>query len=110
VTAHEILEATATYPVLTRAKRSLQTGVWSGPKTRAYELVSQEMCLKNDIILRGNRIVLPERLWKRRLALAHEGHQRIVKTKMLLRQKVWWPGIDAQVERLVKVFRVRRRD
>jgi hypothetical protein len=61
------------------------------------------MCLKNDIILRGNRIVLPERLWERTLALAYEGHQGIVKTKMLLRQKVWWPGIDAQVERLIKV-------
>jgi hypothetical protein len=103
VTAQEILEATATDPVLTKVKRSLQTGEWSGPETRPYELVSQEMCLKNDIILRGNRIVLPERLWERTLALAHEGHQGIVKTKMLLRQKVWWPGIDAQVERLVKV-------
>ncbi|GFO10037.1 transposon tf2-11 polyprotein [Plakobranchus ocellatus] len=30
--------------------------------------------------------------------LAHEGHLGIVKTKQLLREKIWFPGIDAKVE------------
>lgn len=32
------------------------------------------------------------------MKLAHEGHQGIVKTKSLLREKVWFPGIDRLVE------------
>ena len=30
--------------------------------------------------------------------LAHEGHQGLTKTKQKLRSKVWWAGIDRQVE------------
>jgi hypothetical protein len=35
------------------------------------------------------------------LNLAHEGHQGMVKTKRLLRSRVWFPGIDRAVESLV---------
>ena len=40
---------------------------------------------------------MPTSLRERTLKLAHEGHQGIVKTKHLLRQKVWWPGIDTAI-------------
>ena len=33
--------------------------------------------------------------------IAHEGHQGIIKTKQLLRTKVWWPGINRDVNNLV---------
>ncbi|CAC5409522.1 unnamed protein product [Mytilus coruscus] len=42
---------------------------------------------------------------KQTLQLAHEGHQGIVKKKLRLREKVWWPGIDQDAENLVKSCR-----
>ena len=33
---------------------------------------------------------------------AHEGHQGMVRTKARLREKVWWPGVDKQVEEVVR--------
>ena len=36
--------------------------------------------------------------------LAHEGHQGIVRTKSRLREKVWWPNIDKQVESFIKAY------
>ncbi|MCP3661683.1 MAG: hypothetical protein GY696_04180, partial [Gammaproteobacteria bacterium] len=33
---------------------------------------------------------------------AHIGHPGMVRMKRLLHQPYWWPGIDKQVERLVK--------
>ena len=36
------------------------------------------------------------------LSLAHEGHQGLVKTKRLLREKVWFPGIDAQAKSMIE--------
>ena len=50
------------------------------------------------IILRGQRILIPNTLRKRTVQLAHMGHQGIVKTKELIRALVWFPGIDAMVE------------
>lgn len=43
--------------------------------------------------------MLPTALRKRALlALAHEGLQGIVKTKALVREKIWFPGLKAAVE------------
>ena len=52
--------------------------------------------------MKGSRQVIPTSLSERVLSIAHTGHQGIVKTKQLLRTKVWWPGIDNDVETLVK--------
>ncbi|CAG2242713.1 unnamed protein product [Mytilus edulis] len=60
-------------------------------------------CVKADFM--GSRIVIPDKLRKQTLQLAHEGHQGIVKTKLRLREKVWWPGIDQDAENLVKSCR-----
>ena len=46
------------------------------------------------IIPRGSRIILSERLRLKAIHIAHEDHQGLVKTKQLLREKVWYPGID----------------
>jgi hypothetical protein len=41
-------------------------------------------------------------LRERTLKLVHEGHQGIVKSKRLLREKVWWPGINQAIEKLIR--------
>jgi transposase InsO family protein len=56
----------------------------------------------SDIILRGSRIVMPKSLRQRAVELSHEGHQGIVKTKQLIREKVWFPGIDNMTAQLIK--------
>jgi len=55
-----------------------------------------------DILLRGARIVIPRNPQKLAVDIAHEGHQGLVKTKSLVCEKVWFPGIDARVEQTVK--------
>lgn len=71
---------------------------------KQFKLVSDELTVSpgDDIILRGTRIVIPTALQQRALQIAHESHQGIVKTKALLREKVWYPGIDQQVETLIR--------
>ncbi len=46
--------------------------------------------------------MIPKELQRRVVDLAHEGHQGITKTKALLREKVWFPGINKMVEERVK--------
>jgi hypothetical protein len=38
--------------------------------------------------------MIPEHLQSRVIDIGHEVHLGVVKSKQLLRQKVWFPGID----------------
>ena len=46
--------------------------------------------------------MIPSSLQQRSIDLAHEGHQGIVKTKRLLREKVWFPGIEEKVQKTIQ--------
>lgn len=79
-------------------REALETVHWSkAPK--AYELVSHELACIGQVVQRGTRIVVPRKLIRRVLDLAHEGRQGIVKTKQRLKSKVWWPGSDKEAEK-----------
>ena len=69
-----------------------------------YKHLYDELNTTEDgVLLRGQRIVIPEAL--RVVRSAHVGHQGIVKTKTLIRSRVWYPGIDKQVEDKVQKCR-----
>lgn len=63
----------------------------------------EELTVCRDMILRGERLIVPESLRSRVLELAHEGHQGIVRCKQRLRQLYWWPGMDHDAEAAVKM-------
>ena len=52
--------------------------------------------------LRGSRIVSPECLRANILKSVHQGNQGIVCNKQMVREKVWWPGIDQEIELMIK--------
>ena len=52
--------------------------------------------------MRVTRIVMLQSLCKQTIMLAHEGHQDMVLTKARLREKVWWPQMDKQVEDAIR--------
>ena len=64
--------------------------------------MKEELCVIGKVVLRGTRIVIPQRLRQQALAIAHEGHVEIVARKLRLRTKVWWPGIDKEAEQYVR--------
>ena len=64
-----------------------------------YHHVRHELCAIGQLVMRGTRIVVPKVLRAQVLDLAHEGHPGIVKSKARLRNKVWWPRMDSDVER-----------
>lgn len=48
------------------------------------------------------KIIPPIGLRKRVIELCHEGHFGIVRTKRRVKCSYWWPGIDMEVERIVR--------
>ena len=101
LTTREIERASAEDEELTEIRKCWRTGDWSTAPS-PYKLLRDEVTVVGRLVMRGMRIVVPLSLRERVLELAHEGHQGIVKTKDRLRSKVWWPSMNAMVERHCK--------
>lgn len=67
-----------------------------------YWLVKDQLAESGGLIFRGTRLVPPTTLREELLIMAHEGHFGMSKTKERLRLIYWWPGMDIQVEQVVK--------
>ena len=55
-----------------------------------------------DLVVRGQRVVVPTLLRPRIVALAHWGHQGMMRSKQRARELLWWPKMDGEVERALK--------
>ena len=78
---------------------------------QTYFKIKDELTYKSGLtncnfVIRGDRLILPVSLRKRAIKLAHESHSGITKTKELIRTKVWWPGMDREVEEYVKACHI----
>nr|XP_034319592.1 uncharacterized protein K02A2.6-like [Crassostrea gigas] len=110
VTLLEVAECTANDANLQMVIQNLRTGKWitksDNMSMQSFYKLRNELCIgkheEMEILLRGSRLVIPSSLQRKIVDIAHEGHQGIVKTKQLLREKIWFPGIDSMVENLCK--------
>ncbi len=60
------------------------------------------MNFDSNLVLCGQRVLIPTSLQQRAVEIAHEGHQGMVKTKKLLQEKVWFPGIEEMARTLIQ--------
>ena len=117
VTLQEIQSYTKLDPTLQALAKLIKCNTWhlldNTPQTfsqyniterHAYRKFYQEFTVNEDdsIILRRKRLVIPLPLRKRMLELAQETHLGVTKTKSILRDKVYFPGMDSQVESQLK--------
>ena len=105
LTLEEICRATLNDPELQMVISAVKEEQWNKADSSLSQYRNQhEQSTVSEcgILLRNSQIVFPKSLRRRVLSIAHEGHQGIVKTKMLVRSKVWWPGIDKQAKQMVK--------
>ena len=102
MTTRDIERATGVDAELCNVRECILTGDWQNLESKTYLTVRNELTFVGCVILRGTRIVMPKSLRDRVLTLAHEGHPGIVVMKRRLRTKVWWPGIDRDVEMFCK--------
>ncbi|XP_064464778.1 uncharacterized protein K02A2.6-like [Ornithodoros turicata] len=67
-----------------------------------YLKLRGEITSVGGIVLRGSRIIPPSSLRKRIVDIAHESHSGIVRTKQRIRERYWWPRMDAEIETYVR--------
>ncbi|KAA3671050.1 uncharacterized protein DEA37_0005807 [Paragonimus westermani] len=58
----------------------------------------------NGCVLFGERVVIPRELQPRVIRQLHVGHPGICRMKALARSYVYWPGMDEQLEQLVRSY------
>lgn len=73
-----------------------------GLSLKSYWEERQNIAVNNDVLMCGSRIVIPSTLRQPVLEIVHEGHFGIEKCRGRAKSSVWWPSIDADIERLVK--------
>ena len=89
MTYQEIQSATQADQQLQAVIKASQTGTSPAELQRFHHLPQELTITADNVLLRGTRIIIPQALRPKTLKLAHQGHQGIVKTKQLLRSKVW---------------------
>jgi len=67
-----------------------------------YEQVRAELSTTDGLILRGNRIVVPQILQREMIERIHEGHQGKAKCRERANDAVWWPGIGRDITNRVE--------
>ena len=71
-------------------------------RLKLFWFIRSELSVHNNLLLRGNRIVILELLQQEVLGQLHAGHQGIVKCRNRARISVWWPNISKQLEQFIQ--------
>lgn len=105
-----IRDATGRDPTLSSVSQALSTGTWRRdadlpPSAHSFRSMMEELSVHDGVLLRGDRIVIPQELQRLTIGLAHQGHLGQKKTIDRLQRSVWWPNMTKQVEATVSSCR-----
>lgn len=85
---------------LKAVRKALDSGNWNDAP-ECFSRCANELCSFGEVVLRGQKIVIPQKLQSQILDISHEGHPGMSVMKRRIRAKYWWPGVDKQIEMTV---------
>ena len=71
------------------------------PELQPYWTFREELTIEDGLILKGTRIVIPNKQQQAILKQLHEGHLGLNKCKLRAKETVYWPGLNNELENLV---------
>ena len=104
VTTRQLRVATCTDSVLHKVFRYTQD---SWPRKVSHDLQPyfnrrNELTVEEGCLMWGIRVVIPQKLKSKLLQELHRDHPGVTRMKSVARSYMWWPGLDKEVEQLVK--------
>ena len=70
-------------------------------KVQIYWTFHEELTIEDGLVLKGMRIIIPNKKREEILKLIHDGHLGLNKCKMRAKETVYWLGISEQLEQLI---------
>ena len=58
-------------PTLQLVCHAITSGDWSKLQGTTYKAIRDELWIIGQLVMRGNKVVMPEKLWKQTIQLAH---------------------------------------
>ena len=98
--SQQIAAETEKDPILQRVMKNLKES-WPRGDCQQFYNIRAELSVVNGLLLRKNRIVIPQSLRKEMLKRLHEGHLGIEKCKRRARTSIYWPGINNDIDKMV---------
>ena len=71
------------------------------PELQPYWTFREELTIEDGLILKGARIVIPNKQCQAILKQLHKGHLGLNKCKLRAKETVYWPGLNTELENLV---------
>lgn len=111
VSAKQLAEMTACDTELKQVQRWVQNG-WPHTLRRdqgalqPYFVRKNELAVSHGLVYWGHRVVVPQAARKRMLPILHETHQGASAMKSLARTMFWYPGLDKDIEIVVRMCTV----
>ena len=68
---------------------------------KKFAALSSEITVQRDILVRGSRLIIPDKLRREMIERIHEGHQGIVKCRERAKAAIWWPGMSKELKEYV---------
>ena len=102
----EIRQATQADDELVLLKHTIMSGWPNNIKEipqvlHPYWTFHEELTIKDGLILKGTRIVIPNKKCEAILKQIHDSHLGLTKCKLHAKQAVYWPGLNDQLEQLI---------
>lgn len=72
------------------------------PELGPYWPERENLTVAGELLLRGQKTVIPHSMRQEIFHSIHDGHQGIVKCQARARQAVWWPGLSVHINQLVE--------
>lgn len=80
-----------------KLREAIETQSWDPSQIR-YETFKDELYITDGLIARKDKLVIPTQLRAKAIQLAHGGHPGMSVTKRILRERVWWPMMDKDID------------
>jgi len=107
VSLGEVRKAAAVDPTMCLLRATIYQG-WPTYRNQCPEELWEywnfrcDLVLEDGLILKGDKLLIPDSLRKQVLNNIHTGHQGETKCLLLARQSVYWPGMNTDIRQVVK--------